>query len=44
MVRKRSPWPQWPLLAVLLLGVIALAAVWFTITRSLGSEDQDETP
>lgn len=44
MVRKRSPWPQWPLLAVLLLGVIAVAAVWFTIVRSSGPEEENEEP
>ena len=42
-MNRRSPhWPQWPLLAVLLLGIVALAAVWFAITRPFSSQDDQE--
>jgi len=37
MSHRRVPRPQWPLLAVLFLGVIAITAFWFILANPLGS-------
>src|SRR3970282_760101 len=37
MSHRRVPRPQWPLLAVLFLGVIAITALWFILANPLGS-------
>jgi len=37
MSHRRVPRPQWPLLAVLFLGVIAITAFWFILANPLDS-------
>src|SRR3989304_4931722 len=42
MSHRRVPRPQWPLLAVLFLGVIAITALWFILANPLDSSpDKD---
>jgi len=42
MSRRRIPRPQWPLLAALLLGVIAIAVLWFILANALDSSDGND--
>lgn len=39
MSHRRVPRPQWPLLAALILGVIAIAVLWFILANALDSSD-----
>ena len=41
MSHRRVPRPQWPLLAALFLGVIAIAVLWFVLTNALDSSDEN---
>jgi peptide/nickel transport system substrate-binding protein len=42
MSNRRVPRPQWPLLAALLLGVIAIAVLWLILANALDSSDGDD--
>jgi peptide/nickel transport system substrate-binding protein len=42
MSHRRVPRPQWPLLAALLLGVIAIAVLWFILANALDSSDAND--
>jgi len=42
MSHRRIPRPQWPLLAALLLGVIAIAVLWFILANALDSSDGND--
>src|SRR4030043_1724946 len=43
MTHRRIPRPQWPLLAALFLGVIAIAVLWLVIANPLDSSSSDDS-
>src|SRR3990170_7198968 len=43
MSHRRAPRPQWPLLAALFLGVIAIAVFWFILANPLDSSQEKKS-